>query len=86
MTDSKSKRTSSFQKREIQPRNDPDDQAITPIAESERNGWAVKIYFKGQPDRAKCVPAEADEIMIMDPDGKQHSEEVCCLFCDSVIE
>jgi len=86
VNDAKSKRSSRSQKRAIEPKNYLDGTKMTAIAESRRSGWHVQIFFKGQPDRAKSVPAEEDEIVITAPDGKKHSEEVCCLFCDSVIE
>lgn len=86
VNDAKSKRSSKSQKRAIEPKNDLDGSKMTPIAESQRNGWLVQIYFKGHPDRAETVAAKQDEIVITDPDGNRHSEEVCCLFCDSVIE
>lgn len=84
--EAKSKRWSKSQKRAIAPKNDLDNSEMTAIAESRRNGWLVQIFFRGQPDRAKSVPAQEDEIVITDPDGNKHSEEVCCLFCHSVIE
>lgn len=38
---------------------------------------------RGGPDR---IPANSTEIIITDDKGEQYSQNLCCLFCDKVIE
>jgi hypothetical protein len=63
----------------------PNSSAVA-IAKSPNGTHTAELFIKGQPDRATAEPAERDEIVVTDAEGRTRTEEVKCLFCNSQLE
>lgn len=81
-----SKRSSKAQKKKGKLKNPANNPNITAVAVASEGLVTAEVLIKGHPDRPKVEPAEEDEIIITTEDGEQYSEDVCCLFCGTVVE
>lgn len=56
------------------------------VAKAVKGPFTSEIFIKDLPQCDDAKPATSTEIIITDDKGEQHSEDICCLFCDEVVE
>lgn len=79
----KKKGASSPAKKRGRPKNSDELDAVSSAIQGK---FTSDVFIKGLPEGPDAKPATSTEVIITDEKGEQHSEDLCCLFCDKPIE